>query len=347
MKLNILSNKIIWFGKYSGYECLPDYFPKNVILKITTSKQHLFKRAVGKLIQKYRKWTWISSSEIFAEFSFMNKMSSNGISHIIYLDSHLHILPLIENKQKKVVGTIHLPISQWIKDDLIKLNYLENAIILYEEEISEFSKYIPRDNIHVIKHGVDIDFFKPGDLTKVKKNKILFVGHYLRDFEMFMKVYHLILEKDFGKTLEFHFIIPFPFRKIPALASVVSSKNVFFHGGLTDEELLKFYQTSYLLLMPMVDSGANTAIIQAIATGLPIITTDVGGIRSYGGGEIFEVINKNDFVAMAELFTKYFNDSDFRNRVAEKQRNFAVNQLDWNIIAMQHLNVYKTILKTS
>jgi len=347
MKLNVLSNKISWFGKFSGYECLTEYFLENVSLKTTRSKKIFLNRVIGKIIQKFRKWNGTSPEEIFAEVSFINKMSSNVISHILYLENHVHILPLIQRKQKKVVGTIHLPISRWTEDRLQKLTFLDNAIILYKEELEEFSKYISRDKIDVIKHGVDIDFFKPGDATLVQKNKILFVGHYLRDFDMFMSVYHLLLSTDFGKSLEFHFIIPAPFRNIAALDTIVNLETVFFHGGLSDEELLEFYQTSYLLFMPMVDSGANTAIVQAISTGLPVLTTDAGGIRSYGGGEIFEVIKKNDIEGMTELFTKYYFNPDFRNSVSQKQRKFAIEQLDWNIVAEQHLKVYNTILNKS
>jgi len=347
MKLNILSNKIGWFGKFSGYECLTDYFPKEFHIKITRSKTLLFNRLVGKLIQKYTRRKHVSTSEVFAEFSFMNKMSTKSISHILYLENHLHILPRIQQKKKKIVATIHLPISRWTEDRLDKLKFLDQAILLYDEEAEAFSKYISRDKIHFIKHGVDIDFFKPGNPTLVQKNKILFVGHFLRDFEMFMKVYHLLLEEDFGKELEFHFIIPAAFRKIPALDTIVNSDRVFFHGGLSDEELLEFYQTSYLMLMPMIDSGANTAVVQAIATGLPVITTDIGGIRSYGGGEVFEVNKRNDSKAMAALFTKYYYDSDFRNSVAIKERKFALEQLDWNTIAKQHLSVYNTILNAN
>lgn len=347
MKLNILSNKIGWFGKYSGYECLTDYYPKSVTLKITRSKPIFFNRLAGKLIQKYMAWNHVSTSEVFAEFSFLSKISSKGISHILYLENHLHILPSIQKKQNKTVATIHLPLSRWTLDRLEKLRYLDHAILLYEEEVDEFSKYIARDKIHIIKHGVDINFFKPGNPTLVQKNKILFVGHFLRDFEMFMKVYHLLLEEDFGKELELHFIIPAAFRKIPALDAIVNSDRVFFHGGLSDEELLDFYQTSYLMLMPMIDSGANTAVVQAVSTGLPVITTDIGGIRSYGGGDVFEVNKRNDSKAMAALFTKYYNDSDFRNSVAVKERNFALEQLDWNTIAKQHLRVYKDILNAN
>jgi len=36
--------------------------------------------------------------------------------------------------------------------------------------------------------------------------------------------------------------------------------------------------------MPMKSSGANNAIVEALACGLTVVTTDVGGICDYGGG---------------------------------------------------------------
>ena len=47
---------------------------------------------------------------------------------------------------------------------------------------------------------------------------------------------------------------------------------------------------------------------------------------------------------MAALFTKYYIDSDFRNSVAVNERKFALDQLDWNTIAIQNLTLYKDIL---
>jgi len=345
MKINVLTDKIVWFGKYSGYECLTDYFSNDVSLSLIIPKYVFVNKLVGKFMKLYLRWNHISHAQAFAEISFFWKIRQQDISHILYLENHLHVLPLLKKNKGKLIGTIHLPFNQWSEERLRLLSTLDNAIILYDEELDYFAKYISINKINVIKHGVDIDFFKPGKSTNIQKNKILFVGHFLRNFKMFLEVYE-ILEKKFKNELEYHFIIPTPHRHPPILKKIVNLPNTFFHEGLSDEELLEFYQNSYLLMMPMDDSGANTAIVQAIATGLPIITTDVGGIRSYGGNEIFPVVSNNASEKMAELFVKYYTNPDYRNSIAQKQRQFAVEQLDWNLISEKHYDVYKKIIKS-
>ena len=343
MDINILRNKISWFGKYSGYECLTDYF-KEENLSMTIPKDKFLKKSIGKIVQKYKGWEHAQPAEIYGELEFIRKIGSNQISHILYLESHLHALSIVKKNRNKLVGTIHLPLSEWDQKALFWLPNLENAIILYDEETAAFGKYIDANKIQVIKHGVDVNFFKPGLDELVVKNKILFVGHYLRDFEMFYEVFQII-RKEIGEEIQFHFIMPSFARNTPVIQKLVHSKNVFFHEGLSDEELLDYYQTSYLLLMPLINSGANTAIVQAIATGLPIITTDAGGIRSYGGGKVFPLVKSKASLEMAALFSTYYHDENFRNDISKKQRQFAIDELEWNLIAKQHINHYAKIIE--
>jgi glycosyltransferase involved in cell wall biosynthesis len=347
MKVDILSNKIPWFGKYSGYECLPNYFADDVQASIYYAKPSLINKIIGKIYQLNNKWNTIKPEDIHSGMQFLSKLNNNEISHILYLEVHNHLLTKIRRSDKGLVGTIHLPISQWTNDNLKLLEKLPNAILLYEQEKEKFGNYIDLDRIHVIKHGVDIDFFKPCTQLEVNKNKVLFVGHYLRNFDMMLNVYN-ILTKDISDEIEFHFIIPqIWYENIHVLQRLSSKKNIFFHEKLSDEELLQQYQTSNVLLMPMEDSGANTAIVQAIATGLPIITTDVGGIRSYGGGEIFPIVSNNADLAMADLFHKFFSDPEYRRIISKKQRDYATSNLDWNIIAKKHLSLYASLKEGS
>jgi glycosyltransferase involved in cell wall biosynthesis len=343
MKINILSNKISWFGKYSGYECLTEYLPVKDKLSISIPKYSTINRIIGKVYKEFKNWKNINTYEAFAEIKFIRKIKRNDISHILYLDSHLHSTKNLDKNKDRVIGTIHIPYKFWTEENLDLLSNLDNIIILYEKDVLKFSKYINKDKIHVIKHGVDIDFFKPGNPISIKKNQVLFVGHYLRNFQMFLEVYDII-RNNISEDIEYHFIIPMAHRNESSIQKIIEYKNVFFHERLSDEELLEYYQTSYLLLMPMNESGANTAIVQAIATGLPIITTDVGGIRSYGGGDIFPLVTNNSSEDMARLFSQYFSNEVFRDAIAKKQRQFAVECLDWNIIAKQHYELYEMII---
>jgi len=341
MRLRFLSNKIPWFGKYSGYECLPNYFHKKTAYEIISSKNNKIEKIIGKIYQIKNGWYGIRPEEISSGMRFYRKIDENSISHILYLENHIHLLER-DLKASKLLATIHLPIRQWKTDNLRLLSKLQNAILLYKEELQEFSEYINIDNLHVLKHGVDTDFFAPATANKVNKNKMLFVGHYLRNFDMFYKVYNQI-HNNISSSLEYHFIIPGGFRTHPVLQKLTGYKNFFFHQNLSDDELLAHYQSSYLLLMPMNDSGANTAIVQALSTGLPILTTDVGGIRSYGGSNVFPIVKQNDHISMAELFNKYYHSEDYRNEIAVKQREFSLNYLGWESSANDHIDLYNKI----
>ena len=79
-----------------------------------------------------------------------------------------------------------------------------------------------------------------------------------------------LLQKD-GIPFEFHFIgdIPEPIR--------IKSKNIIYHGKIMQEgKIQAILQSSDVLVCPSYSEGMPTVIMEAMASGLAIIATDVG-----------------------------------------------------------------------
>lgn len=341
MKISILYNKIAWFGKYSGYEYLINFLkPNNELTLFNASASTLLKKIKGKIYQyKFRNFDQTTFG-LTSGCQFLYHAKAD-VKHILYLENHLYLLKIASTKAlKKIIGTIHLPLSQWSAEKLAQLKNLSYGIILFEKEIESFRVYMPNAKIAFIRHGVDLDFFKPKP-ELINKNKIICIGHYLRDFECLQLVYRNL--KAYFPELELHLIIPKQHRSTENLQKINQSEGVYWHEGLTDLELLRFYQSSVLMLMPMKNSGANTAIVQAISCGTPIVTTDCGGIRSYGGGDVFPVFEPIDYDGMTNYAISLIEEDSQRNKLQENLRNFAKNNLDWHLIAEKHQEFYQLI----
>jgi len=112
---------------------------------------------------------------------------------------------------------------------------------------------------------------------------------------------------------------------------------------LSEEQIRELYGNASALLLPMNDSGANTAVVTALAMGLPVITTDTGGIRDYGGNSVFPVVPNDADQEMIDLTLKYLADDHWRAQVGAECRSFAERNLAWPIVARQHVEFYEKV----
>jgi glycosyltransferase involved in cell wall biosynthesis len=144
--------------------------------------------------------------------------------------------------------------------------------------------------------------------------------------------------------IRFDFLVPLHVRGISALKSLIGHPAITWHAGLSDEELRILYQQAYLLLLPMSASGATTAVVEGLASGLPIVTTNVGGIKDYGGGNIYALVANDDDNEMVALVEQYLSDWNLRAEMGRKCRLFAEAHLSWPAIAKEHVQAYRELV---
>lgn len=335
-----LSNKIPWFGNHTGYQQLPRYMQKLVpMTKVIGSKNCLTEKMLGKAYSFYRGWADRNQPDAAAEFRFLRANSvPTPVKHILHFEEHFLFFDLWRKAPRDLVATLHIPPAQWTPAEIDALRRLSSAIVLYQRDLDFYERSVGKGRVRFIRHGVDVEFFRPNGVQP-NSRRILYAGHYLRNTAMLARVIERLAEQH--KDLDFHLLVPEAFRDLPGFAELQSRPDVTWHQDLDDDELRRLICSSWFVLLPMNDSGANTAVVEALACGTPIVTTDVGGIRDYGGSDFFPVVGNDDDSAMVDLAGQYLGNSAWRDEVSRASREFAVRELAWTRIAKEHLNAYE------
>lgn len=338
-----LCDKIPWFGAHSGYELLPKYIGAHLSLRQIAPRGGLMPRLIGKGLSLLRGAPERNQASACAELEFIcrSMLEPGSLAHILYIENHMEYLHYWPSIPRRLCGTIHLPISQWSPQSLGNLSRMRAAITLHRRGLSDFAPYIPEDRLHFVHFGVDTDFFFPKAEAADEPRNILYSGLYLRNTGMLARVFQTLHARH--PHLIFDFLIPTHARGNPDLQHLLAHPAVRLHANLSDEKLRALYQRSYLMLLPLNESGANTSVVEALASGLPVVTTDIGGIRDYGGGDVFPIVANNDDDGMINLVERYLSTPRWRNEMSARVRRFAEEYLAWPLVARQHLEVFKGI----
>lgn len=109
-----------------------------------------------------------------------------------------------------------------------------------------------------------------------------------------------------------------------------------FLGHVPYEEIPKHLHRADIFIRPSIAEGFGNSFIEAMAAGLPVIATPVGGIvdflRDGETGLFCEVKNPEN---IARQVTKLAGDPELRQKLITNGRNLAREKYDWNLVAKE------------
>ena len=90
-----------------------------------------------------------------------------------------------------------------------------------------------------------------------------------------------------------------------------------------------------------MSEGLGTAFLEAMAAGVPIIGTSVGGISDFlKDGETGLFCRVGDPADLADKMNVILSDENLRNNLARNGRRLVEEKYDWNKIAEKFRNLY-------
>ena len=315
-------------GNYSGYEKIIPNLTINY--KIVKYFSILF--PIAKKLKSRTQLKNYSTVALSKELKILFKLPINKTIFILYGDMdyyYLHFLKrgILKLLNNQLIVTFHHPPQEIEK----RLNYnrklvlgsIDKIIVMGPNQIPFFKKYT-NAAIKFIPHGIDTDYFKP--LNNIKKNnEILIIGVSHRDHQRNITIIKMMNDCN----ITFKIVMPKESAKLYS-----NLKNVdIITERIDDKTLLNFYQSSKAILLSLVDCTASNTILEAIATGCPLVVNNVGAVKDYIPTESdIPVFKSNDIEDQVNYIRKIIEDEDFASSISKKQRILALNY-DWKIIS--------------
>ena len=225
------------------------------------------------------------------------------------------------------------------------VNYCDGAIYVSNPIYMQGRKsYQIKKNI-VIPNGVDTNLF---NYSPIRKKNVLFIGRFSKEkgIELFPDIIEKVMNvKDATITLLTPYnVLPKDMEKIRDKIRLYERR---YKGRIRiitkpmeQDYLADLYKNCQVYIQPSKYESFGLCLLEAMATGRPVIAFKVGGIPQLVGDCGFVVNDKESFLSKIE---ELLNNRGLCQKIGEKAHTRA-EDFKWDIIAKKTIDFYKVIL---
>jgi glycosyltransferase involved in cell wall biosynthesis len=122
------------------------------------------------------------------------------------------------------------------------------------------------------------------------------------------------------------------------------SQNVEFTGKLSPDEVAELYANVDIMLNPTTVDNMPNSVLEALAVGIPVVTTDVGGIPYIvADNQTALLVDVNNPEMMANKVEQLIMDPDlYETLVLNGVKQ--VEKYDWDVVKHQWLDLYRRVI---
>ena len=310
-----------------------------------------------KLIRNYKVFT--KSGSIFISLSKILPVLNNtpDIFHIQWAKSLPFWFFLKEIYGVKIVLSLrgsHINYSAFANDSLAK-NY--NILFPKVDRMHAVSKKIllkaekyggSRDKTDIIYSSLDLGLLKTYKKNNSKPHKpfrFLSVGrfHWVKGYQYSISAFANL--KKINKDIHYLIITNNGISEeiLYQIDELSLKNNIEIIHPDSQEKVYEIMRQSDCLVLPSVQEGISNVVLESMAIGLPVISSDCGGMKeiiNYGSNGFY--FPSRDSVALEKLLLKVMNlGIEERERIIREGEKFINQNLNPNLIKSQFHDFYK------
>jgi len=342
--VNLIGLRIKHHAGASGYDQLISKLDAHSI--ITKEELSFAQKILVKILKRLivnSGSTWYHRNHFITELALAKYWFTRKgqIFHFLYGENSYRYAGLLKllGKNNFLVSTYHTPPVRFKEVVTARnfINRLDAVIVVSTLQQEFFAELVGADKVFFVPHGIDTEFFKPMS-SKSGADEIfrcICVGGHLRDFETLLHTANTLS----GKTDNLKITVVVP----PSYHDQLSKcGNIELYSEVSDEHLLSLYRSADLLLLPLLDCTANNALLEGMACGLPVVTSDLQGARDYANEECALFVEKGNSQALADAVIQLMDDEERRKQMGEHSREQS-KKFEWKQVVNQLESIYSQI----
>jgi glycosyltransferase involved in cell wall biosynthesis len=247
-----------------------------------------------------------------------------------------------------------------------RLNFLHKKIFRRANAVQAISQFLARwatdmgfrGTPTVVPNGVDYAKFARRISAEARAEQRRFMGYDASD-TVIVTASRLSKKNAVDDLIRAIALLPETYKLLVAgvgedeamLRSLVSevgvARRVQFLGKKTHEELPALLQSSDLFCRPSLSEGLGNAFLEAMAAGIPVIATPVGGIPDFlEDGETGVFCQPHDPASIAAAAQRIQQDAALREKILVQADALVRDRYDWDGIARRMGDLLASIAQT-
>lgn len=284
---------------------------------------------------------WLSREGMRMEAAAFGRMimcPSGTVFHFLYGEfGFAAAARLARLRGHACMATFHLP-PTLLSEVLVRpaaLSALDAVVLVGSSQRPWFAARMDDPSrIFVVPHGVDTDFFAPPERSLSETVTCLAVGSFHRNYALLADVANALAGEP---RIRFEVVSP-----RDAARPLQGLPNVTVVEGLSDEQLLARYRRADIFVLPVRDTTANNALLEAMACGLPVIAENVGSVGDYVDAANAVLCAPHCTATMVRAIRALAANPDIRRRMGDASRQRAIG-FRWSAVGERMRRVYEEV----
>ena len=244
-----------------------------------------------------------------------------------------------------------------------KYRRLRRACVPFFQHVTTVSRHlrswlideigVAPDKVTSIVNGVDTKRFSPTSFSKHERSAEFVIGTVgrivpVKDQMTLIRAFRRIVEDRDPNWPKLRLVIVGDGPLLEELRSVVESAGL---DGLVelpgrDEMIPARLQAFDLFVLPSLNEGISNTILEAMATGLPCVATNVGGNPEIvSDGETGQLFPAGDIESLVSAIRRYLDSPELLHKHGARARQMAESMFSLDRMVEHYLTVYDAILE--